>query len=118
MNFAKLAVKLGVPYFSLLSFQYSNSKLLSYQKKDTKEAYHKTKLNLENDIKLLGLNQLAIFKPGHILLNDSDSILETTAKLAYPLTEKINASLLGETIFLHAVECLKVQDEIKNEGKG
>lgn len=55
LNFGNLAKDLDVPYFGLLSYQGAN--------KDSIFVYSKTKGEIEEALKGLGLSHLAIFKP-------------------------------------------------------
>ena len=87
MNFANVAAALEVPYYSLLTSSGSH--------KDSMFFYMKTKGEVEEGTKALGLKYLAIFRPALLTNRDNDFRLMEWIGSKVPFAPKCDAKFLG-----------------------
>lgn len=96
LAFAKLAKKLEVPYFGMLTAQFSSPKSFAL--------LFKIKGELEEAIKSLNLKNAYFYQPALLKKRESDFRLDEFLIGLIPFIPGIEANELGKVILYHALE--------------
>eukprot|EP00347_Sterkiella_histriomuscorum_P007746 403347714 len=95
LEFAKLAQKLNIPHYGLLTSMGANHR--------SQFLYMRTKGEVENAIKALNLDNLNIYRPGVLLNRDNDFRIGEKIIGWVPFISKIQSSDVGKVMLEQAV---------------
>ena len=96
IEFAKVGAQNGVHYYGLLSSTGADPTSWFF--------YMKTKGEVERDIKKVGIQHLAIYKPGLLMNRDNDSRVGEKIGSFIPFISKIESADVGLAMLDHAIK--------------